>query len=39
MGLIDNDLALVEVMAWRQSGDKPLSELMLIQFAEAYMRH
>ena len=27
--LIDNMLELVEIMAWHQSGDKPLSEPMM----------
>ena len=36
---IDNKQALVQVMAWRLTGDKPLPELMLIQFTDAYMRH
>ena len=36
---IDNKPALVQVMAGRQPSDKPLSELMLTQFTEAYMRH
>ena len=36
---IDNKPALVQVMAWRRTGDNPLSEPMLIQFADAYMRH
>ena len=35
MGPIDNKLALVKVMAWRRTGDKELSELMLIQFTDA----
>ena len=26
-------------MAWRLGRDKPLSELMLTQFVDAYMRH
>ena len=26
-------------MAWRQTGDKPLSEAMMEQFADAYMCH
>ena len=34
---IDNKPALVQVMAWRLTGDKPLPELMLTQFADAYM--
>ena len=38
-GLIDNKAALIQVMAWRRTGDKPLPELMLIQFLDAYMRH
>ena len=38
-GQIDNTAALVWVMAWRRTGDKPLSEPMLIQFTDAYMRH
>ena len=35
--LMNNKLALVEVMAWRRLGDKPLSEPMLIRFTDAYM--
>ena len=30
-GLINNNPALVQVMAWRRPGDKPLSELMLVR--------
>ena len=26
-------------MAWRRIGDKPLSEPMMAQFTDAYMRH
>ena len=29
-GPIDNNGALVQIMAWRRSGDKPLSEPMMI---------
>ena len=29
-GLIDNIPALVQIMAWRRSGDKPLSEPMMV---------
>ena len=29
-GLIDNMAALVQIMAWRQTGNKPLSEPMLV---------
>ena len=36
---IDNIPALVQVMAWRQTGAKPLPELMLTRFTEANMRH
>ena len=36
---VDNKPALVQIMAWRRPGDKPLSEPMLTQFTEAYMRH
>ena len=38
-GPIDYNLAFVEVMAWRQIGNKPLSEPMLTQFTYAYMWH
>ena len=31
--------ALVQIMGWRRPGDKPLSEPMLTQFTDAYMRH
>ena len=31
--------ALVQVMAWRLTGDKLLPELMLTQFTDAYIRH
>ena len=37
-GPIDNKAALVQVMAWRRTGDKPLPEPMLAQFTDAYMR-
>ena len=38
-GPIDNKATLVQDVAWRRTGDKPLPELMLPQFAQAYMRH
>ena len=38
-GLIDNMAALVQIMAWRRRGDKPLSEAMLACCTEAFMRH
>ena len=37
-GPIDNKSALVQVMAWRRTGDKPLSEPMLTSFTDAYMQ-
>ena len=36
-GLIDNMTALVQIMAWRRRGGKPLSEAMLVCFTDAYM--
>ena len=36
---INNIPALVQIMAWCQTGDKPLSEPMMTQFNDAYMRH
>ena len=36
---VDNKSTLVQVMAWHRTGDKPLPELMLTQFADGYMRH
>ena len=36
---IDNKPSLVQVMAWRRIGDKPLPEPMMAQFIDAYMRH
>ena len=38
-GPINNIPAFVQIMVWRQSGDKPLSEPMMVLFNEAYMRH
>ena len=37
--LIDNKPALVQVMACRRAGDKPLLKPMITQFTDAYMRH
>ena len=31
-GPIDNIAALVQIMAWRRTGDKPLSEVMMAEF-------
>ena len=36
---IHNKSALVQVMAWHNTGDKPLPEPMLTQFTDAYMWH
>ena len=38
-GPINNNPALVQIMAWRRPGDKPLSEPMLTQFIDAYKWH
>ena len=38
-GPINNILALVQIMAWRRPGDKPLPEPMLVSLPDAYMRH
>ena len=37
-GPIDNKSVLVQVMAWHQTGDKPVPEPMLNQFTDAYMQ-
>ena len=36
-GPIDIKSALVQVMAWRRTGDKPLPEPMRTQFNDAYI--
>ena len=38
-GPTDNNLEFVQIMAWRRISDKPLSEPMLSQFIDAYVRH
>ena len=38
-GPIDNNPALVQIMAWRRIGDKPLSEPILAPLIGAYMQH
>ena len=35
----DNKAALVQVMSWRRTGDKPSSEPMLKRFTDAYMQY
>ena len=37
--LIYNKPALVQVMAWRRTGDKPLPEALIAQLIDAYIRH
>ena len=37
LDLIDNKSALVQVMAWRRTGDKPLPEPMVTLFIGVYM--
>ena len=32
-------LTMVQIMTWHRIDDKPLSELMIAQFTDAYMRH
>ena len=39
MSPIDNKPALVQVMDWCRTGDKPLPEPMLAQFPDEYMWH
>ena len=36
---INNIPALVQTMAWRRPGDKPLPEPMMVNLTDAYMRH
>ena len=36
---IDNQPALVQVMTWGRTGNKPLPEPLMTQFIDAYMRH
>ena len=36
---IDNKSALVQVMAWCRTGDKPLPEPMMTRIIDALMRH
>ena len=38
-GLIDNMAALVHIMDWHLTGNRPLSEAMLVCLTDAYMRH
>ena len=36
---IDSKSALVQVVAWHRTGEKPLPESMLTQFTDAYIRN
>ena len=38
-GPIDNKPALVQVMVWHRTADKPLPEPMMAQITDTYMRH
>ena len=38
-GSIDNNPALIQIIAWRRIGDKPSSEPMLTGFTDAYIRY
>ena len=38
-GSFDNRTALLQMMAWRQTGDKPLSEPLMADYFDAYVRH
>ena len=38
-GPINNIPALVQIMAWRWPGDKPLSEPMMVKISDAYLHH
>ena len=39
LGLNENMVALLQIMAWCQTGNKPLFEAMLVGFSEASMHH
>ena len=36
---VDKKPALVQVMAWRRTGDKPLPKPMMAQVTNSYIRH
>ena len=38
-GLIDNTSALVQVLAWHWTGDKPFPEAMMTHLTDQYMWH
>ena len=37
--LVNNTSALVPIVVWRRTGDKPLSEPMMAYFTDTYKRH
>ena len=37
-GPTENNPALIHIMAWHRTADKPLSEQMLASFGDAYTR-
>ena len=39
MELINYKPVLVQIMAWRWTGNKPLSEPMMAEFTDAYLYH
>ena len=39
MGPIGNKSELVQVLAWCQTGNKPLAETMMTLFTDAFMHH
>ena len=39
MGLIDNKLSIIQIIAWQRSGNKPLSEPMMTFFNDAHKFH
>ena len=38
-GQIDNKPALIQIMAWIQSGGKPFSEPLMTWFTDLYLHH
>ena len=38
-GPVNNIPAMVQIMAWRRTGDKPLPEPMMVYDTDVYMRH
>ena len=38
-GIINNNLALAQIIAWHQTDDRSLSDRMMLLYADAYTRH